>query len=164
MVERERQRSRQRDLDVDVDVDLPPEGVETSRSPETTTSGGLRSRVREKSGSVLSGRSMLVSLALVVGGMLLIGTAVGLGTVGDLLGIVIATFGLGTVSTDSRYVEVGLAGAVAGGGSALFGNLFLSLVGVGIPLVVLGTLAGTLAGLVGHYFGRDLRDGLTREL
>lgn len=88
----------------------------------------------------------------------------GLGPVGDLLGIVAGTFLSGVATSRRHYVESGLAGLVAGGTATLLGNLALSLVGVGLPLVAVGAAAGGLAGLVGHYFGRDLRDGLTRDL
>jgi hypothetical protein len=86
------------------------------------------------------------------------------GIVGNLVGIFVAAFAYGTATSTRRYVEFGLSGGVIGGGMALLGNLALSLVGPGLPLVAVGFAAGALAGGLGHYFGRDLRDGLTRDL
>jgi len=47
---------------------------------------------------------------------------------------------------------------------ALLGNVVLALVGAGAPLVTVGIGGGVLAAVLGHYFGRDLRVGLTREV
>jgi hypothetical protein len=165
MAERDTQLSREVDVDADVDVDDLEVPVEPVEEPAAESdSGGLRGRVRERAGSVLSVRDLALSLVLVVGGVLLVGGTVGLGTVGDLLGIVAGTFLLGAAGDARRYAVAALAGTLAGGSSALLGNLVLSLVGVGLPVVVAGAAAGGLAGLFGHYLGRDLRDGLTREL
>lgn len=164
MAERDTQLSREVDVDADVDVDDLDVPVEPVEEPADESRGGLRGRVRERAGSVLSVRDLALSLVLVAGGVLLVGGAVGLGTVGDLLGIVAGTFLLGAAGDARRYAVAALAGTLAGGASALLGNLVLSIVGVGLPVVVVAAAAGGLAGLLGNYLGRDLRDGLTREL
>ena len=51
-----------------------------------------------------------------------------------------------------------------GGITAVVGNLTVTLLGPGIPIAAVGLVGGLFAGLLGHYFGRDLRDGLTRDL
>ena len=81
-------------------------------------------------------------------------------------------FAAGLVGSRSRYLEVGLAGAVAAGAAFLLGTLtsvFAPIAGrvladYGVAIVGVGTGAGLLVALAGHYFGRDLRDGLTRDV
>lgn len=165
MADRERQRQREPDIgdDVGIDVDVPEQTRESSPQG-AATDDGTRTRIRESAGNVVSGKALVLSLVLVVGGMVVGGWQLPLDTIGGLLGIVVAAFLYGVGSEVRHYVELALAGAIAGGGSALLGNLVLSLLGVGIPAVAFGAITGALAALVGHYFGRDLRDGLTREL
>jgi hypothetical protein len=165
MAERDTQLSREVDVDTDVDVDLDLEGsIDADEDATASERRGLRGRVRERAGAVVSVKSLALALVLVVGGVFLIGGIVGLGTLGDLLGILVGTFLLGVGSDSRRYAESALAGTLAGGTSAFLGNLVLSLIGVGLPVVFLGAVAGGLAGAFGHYLGRDLRDGLTREI
>jgi hypothetical protein len=172
MAERDRQRQRERspDIESDVDVDVGDDvdiGVaddllEEPSRPES--SGGVRTRVRETARTVATGRSLAAALVLVAAGAFLVGELLPLGVVGTLLGVALGGSLYGTLSDTRHYTETSLAGALAGGVSVLLGNLALSLIGVGVPLVVVGAVGGGLAGLVGHYLGRDLRDGLTREV
>jgi hypothetical protein len=165
MADRERQRQREVDIgeNVGTDVDVPERTLESSPQ-DAATDDGMRARIREGAGRVVSGKALVLSLILVVGGMVLVGWQFPMDTIGSLLGIVLAAFLYGVGSEVRHYVELALAGAIAGGGSALLGNLVMSLLGVGIPVVVFWAIVGALAALVGHYFGRDLRDGLTRDL
>lgn len=159
----ERDRQIDREVDTDLDVDIPGETVDESPS-EASRAARTRARIRKGAGKVISGRAFLLSLVLTLGGLVLIGGFLPLGTIGDLLGILVAAFLYGSVTDVNRYVELGLAGGLVGGGSALVGNLVLSLIGPGAPIVIFGAIAGGLAGVLGHYFGRDLRDGLTRDI
>lgn len=165
MADRERQRQREADIgeNVGTDVDVPERTLE-SPPQDAAIDDGMRTRIREGAGRVVSGKALVLSLILVVGGMVLVGWQFPMDTIGSLLGIVLAAFLYGVGSEVRHYVELVLAGAIAGGGSALLGNLVVSLLGVGIPVVVFWAIVGALAALVGHYFGRDLRDGLTRDL
>jgi len=43
-------------------------------------------------------------------------------------------------------------------------NLLVSLAEFGVPVVALGAGASGLAGVLGHYFGRGLRSGLSKEV
>ena len=73
---------------------------------------------------------------------------------------------------DRRYVETALAGVVVGAATSLLGLLpvgflpvgvrFLGEYGVGVA--GFGAVLGLVLAVVGYYFGRDLRDGLTREV
>jgi hypothetical protein len=136
-------------------------GFETGEAGrEEESPGWLRSRL----GTVATTRSLLVAFVLTVAGMVGFGAIPFLGLVGELLGIAAGGFLYGVGSGYRRYVEMAVAGAVAGGGTALLGNLVIALVASGGTLVAAGVAGGALAGVVGHYFGRDLRDGLTRDL
>ena len=83
---------------------------------------------------------------------------------GRPLGLFVVAFALGLVSDKRRYAEVGLAGVAVGGVGSLLRNAVLTLTGVGLPLVAVSAVVGGLATLAGVYFGRDLRDGLTRDI
>ncbi|HET7324046.1 MAG TPA: hypothetical protein VFJ06_06925, partial [Halococcus sp.] len=67
-------------------------------------------------------------------------------------------------SDHRHYPEAGVAGALVAGGWSVLGSFTLVLVGYGLPLIAGSAGIGLVCGLLGHYFGRDLRDGLTREL
>jgi len=76
-------------------------------------------------------------------------------------------FTLGAASGEGRYVELLLAGVVIGPVSLTFGNFFrlFLLADIGLlPLGVIGAGIGAASGLLGHYFGRDFRKGLTRDI
>lgn len=114
--------------------------------------------------SLVSPTAVLLAVVLSIVGTVLVGSVPLLGFAGELLGVAIAGFCYGLVTDTRRYLELALAGALVGGGTSLVSNLVLTLLGAGIPLVAVGVLGGAAAGVVGHYFGRDLRDGLTREI
>jgi len=161
MSERDTQLERDVEVGVDTGIDEPVEGT----TPEdAATSEGFRTRLQRGAGSLVSATGLVVALALSAGGAVLLGGVPLLGTVGELLGILVGGFVYGLVGETRRYLELAVAGALVGGGFALLGNLTAVLVTVGVPLVVFGAVGGALAGVAGHYFGRDLRDGLTREL
>lgn len=165
MGERERQLDRDTD-DLGLSVDALDEsaGRRSQRTSETEATqdrtGGLRSRAA----SLFSLRAFLATTVLALVGFLAVGGLLPLGGIANLLGIATGTFLAGVAGSSSRYVESAVAGGVIGGGAAVLDFLALTLVGVGAPLLALGAVGGLLAGVVGHYFGRDLRDGLTREL
>lgn len=163
MAERDRQIEPEEDttggtVDVDDLLEEPP------RSETADSGSGIGSRARERAQTVATGRSLVVSLALVAAGALLIGGILPLGSVGNLLGIALGALLYGVGASRRHYTESTLAGTAVGGVLALLGNLVLSLTGIGVPLIAVGAVGGGLAGLIGHYLGRDLRDGLTREV
>jgi hypothetical protein len=158
----ERDRQLQRDVDVETGVEA---GTFDDPSPDEATSGDQRrTRIRKGAGRIISVRGLVMSLFVVTTGVLLADQILPLGGVDSVLGVVAGAFLYGLGSDVRHYVELALAGAIVGGTSALLGNLVLSLVGAGIPMVAFGAGAGALAAVTGHYFGRDLRDGLTRDL
>ncbi|EMA58512.1 hypothetical protein C468_15749 [Halorubrum kocurii JCM 14978] len=109
-----------------------------------------------------------VGVGVFVGGLIpLIG-----GTIGTAGGVFLAAFLLGLVLSTRRYVETGIAGAAAGAASAVTSVLGVGFLPIGIdylsqwglPLVAVGGGAGLALALIGHYFGRDLRAGLTEDI
>lgn len=143
---------------------------------DAAASGGRLSGLQRRAARVFSPRSFLLSLLVVVAGIAAGGFLGGLvpflGTVGQLLGVFAATFVLGLVRARRHYLEVAAAGAVAVTLvvlSSTLGGAFLP-VGVevlqqyGLALAGVGAGTGTAAALLGYYFGRDLRAGLTKSL
>ena len=142
------------------------EGVDTeipSSADDDDSSGRLSGR--------FSAKALLVSLLCVavgvgVGGMLPL-----VGGITSLIGVAAATFLLGVVGR-SWYLETAVAG-----GAVVGVNFALSLLtSVALPIGVdvfqqyglafsgVGIVVGVALALVGHYFGRDLHDGLTRDI
>jgi hypothetical protein len=167
MAERERQLDRET-TDDDVDLDDEASDIDAvtalDDAPADPEPDGLRDRARARIGSVVSTRALAFSFVFTIVGALALGSALPLGIVGSLIGIFVAGFAYGTAGGTHRYLELGFAGGVLAGALTLFGNLALSLLGPGVPLAAVGFVAGAAAGGLGHYFGRDLRDGLVRDL
>ncbi|WP_415379724.1 hypothetical protein [Halosimplex sp. TS25] len=111
--------------------------------------------------------SFLLALVAVVGGMLA-GSAVPLvGSIAGVAGIFLGAFLLGLASGQRRYFPVAVAGAAAAVISVMSGAFvrFALLSDVGLTqFAAVGATTGILVALLGHYFGRDLRDGLTRDV
>ena len=109
-----------------------------------------------------------VAVGVFVGGLIpLIG-----GTIGTAGGVFLAAFLLGLVLSTRRYVETGIAGGAAGAASAVTSVLGVGFLPIGIdylsqwglPLVAVGGGVGLALALLGHYFGRDLRAGLSQDI
>lgn len=126
--------------------------------------GRLFAPVRSRLSSLFSPGTFLVGAGFSLVGVLVLGSILPLGGIGDLLGIALMAFLYGLVSSEAGYLEVGAAGAVVAGLWSLLGNLVVTLLGVGAPIVAVGFVGGAVAAVLGQYFGRDLRDGLTRDL
>ena len=109
-----------------------------------------------------------VGVGVVAGGLVpLVG-----GTLGAAAGILLGTFLVGLATGGRRYVETGLTGALAGAGTAVSNVLGIGFLPIGLdylsqwglPLLVVGGTLGLALGLLGHYFGNDLRAGVTGDL
>lgn len=162
------QRTDERDPEVeDVDRVLDRESADDAGpprdSPSASESSGVRTRLRERAHRVFSPRAFLVVLGLAVVTLLVADAVVPLGGVAGLAGVFVVGFALGLAGW-RRYVEVALAGAAAAGVGMVLSHLVLSFLAGVVPATILGAGSGLLAAVVGHYLGRDLRDGLTREL
>ncbi|MFD1598323.1 hypothetical protein [Halobellus rarus] len=163
------------DRDAVGEASRPTAGSDRASRDRSTGVGRLRgllpSRPRPLRGS-FSARSFLVVLALSLVGVVAGGSIPLVGSVGQFFGLFLVAFVVGAVGSRRRYLEVGLAGAIAAGIAFVLGTLtsvfapvaVQVLADYGVAIAGVGTGAGLLASLAGHYFGRDLRDGLTREV
>lgn len=158
MGERETQLDRESG-DVGVSIDGLQEPDRTRR-PATES---RTSRLRDRATAVFSPRAFVATSIAVLIGYFVVGGLLPFG-ITNLLGIAAGTFLVGLVTSESRYVESAAAGAAVGGVAAVAKHLVFTLVGLGLPVVAVGAVGGLLAGTIGHYFGRDLRTGLTQEL
>jgi hypothetical protein len=114
---------------------------------------------------LFSGRTFARALAVCVGGFLLFALVpVPLFGLGGLLGLFVGAFLLGLRGGRRAYLEVAAAGAVAAGVATMLTQLLVAVAVGPVPVAAVGAGAGLLAAVGGHYFGRDLRAGLTREL
>jgi hypothetical protein len=174
------------ELGVDVDAltgDLDGGGGGSTATTDAESSAGsasgadsgrsLRSRLTPSIGrpslgvSVPSLRSFLLAAVVVIGGMFAGSVVPLIGSVTGLIGLFLGAFLLGAASGTRRYVPVAVAGAAAAVFATMMqGVLTLTFVeSVGLaPTAALGATTGVVVAVLGHYFGRDLRDGLTREV
>jgi hypothetical protein len=78
-----------------------------------------------------------------------------------------AAFVLGVVAGEAKYLETALAGGALGALLFMLSSLNIALIGGSAGatrLVAVGTGFGLVAALLGLYFGRDLRKGLTADI
>lgn len=153
------------------DTPIGPTGIgATTSRPEETAAGSVETETGWLAGripSLLAGRDIGATFLLAFLGIVVVAQIPLLGAVPfvSVLGIVLGTFVHGTLATESRYVEAAVGGALAGGTVVLLRTYFLALVSItGSGLLTASILLGALAGAGGHYLGRDLREGMTREL
>lgn len=104
-----------------------------------------------------------LALVLLTGAGLFAGATV-VPIAGRIVGLFAAAFAVGLFASRRRYLEVGAAGTAVGGVSAVASNAFLAAAGSFQTVVAVGVGVGLVACLVGYYFGRDLRDGLSRDV
>jgi hypothetical protein len=141
--------------------------TETGDEQAEERGGGLRSRLPSPSlPSVplprFTLRGLGLSLVVCVAAFLGAGFVIPLGGLAGLVGVFVAAFALGLVGR-GHYLELAVAGAGTAAVGALLDQLLLAAVAdIAVPLTLVGGTAGLLAAVVGCYFGRDLRNGLTR--
>lgn len=165
MSERTEERTREREATSDADT-----GVDIGGLGGTTTERQATDETTESGGSYFSARALLFAFAATGGGMVA-GSLVPVIPFTALLGIPVGAFVYGLAASERRYVETGLAGGLVAGIGTVF-SVFQQLalrgvaggnVGAGRLFLVTAAL-GLVASLVAHYFGRDLRAGLTADL
>lgn len=145
------------------------EGADETEGGSADSEGGFISS-RISGGNVLSGRALLVAF-------LFAGALVGIAStfipiVGTMLGVplglFLASFLAGLLTSTRRYAEFSITGTIIGVAAMLVDGPLIWFEGTGIPAAVGGVLLGLAVGLlpavVGHYFGRDLRIGLTKDI
>ncbi|MGQ3329496.1 MULTISPECIES: hypothetical protein [Halorubrum] len=148
------------------------DGSDTGSDSGSSEGRGPAGRVG-MDGRWFSAKSFAVALAAVALGVFA-GGAIPLigGTIGSAAGVFLAAFLVGLVFSAGKYVETGLAGVAAGAGTAVTSVLGIGFLPIGIdylsqwglPLLAVGGGAGLVLALLGHYFGRDLRAGLTADV
>lgn len=122
-------------------------------------------------GGRFSAKALLVSLVAVAVGVGVGGAIPLIGGLTSLVGVAAATFVLGMLG-QSWYLETGLAGGAVVGVNFALSLLTTAALPIGLEFFQqyglafggVGVVLGVALALVGHYFGRDLRDGLTREI
>lgn len=136
----------------------------TTETESTTDTDSSRvGRVRRRAGSIFSPTTFVLQLAAMLVGAFAAGTLIPVVPFTGFLGILVMAGLMGTISSRPRYVEAAVAGGASGAVALFFGAIGLTMVTGGtVPLV--GAVVGALAALVGFYAGRDIRDGVTRDL
>lgn len=159
MSERTVERTRETDSDADTSGDGAVGGVDTAQR----AAGG--SDAAEESGrTVFSVRALVVAFVAIGAGMIA-GSLVPLIPFTALAGIPVGAFLHGLLDSQRRYIETAIAGGVSAGAAVVTSLLPQMLAGLdGTRLFAIAAAVGLVLAVVGHYFGRDLRDGLTRDL
>lgn len=104
------------------------------------------------------------ALVLLLGAGLLAGRTV-LPIAGRMIGMFAVAFLVGLVASKRRYLEVSAAGVSVGAVSALLTHaILIAAADSAGALAAVGGTIGLLASVVGYYFGRDLRAGLTTDI
>ncbi|MDZ7747212.1 MAG: hypothetical protein U5K28_12230 [Halobacteriales archaeon] len=139
---------------------------ESEPEPTTQESPGRLARLKRRLTPSMSGRSLLLAVAVTIAASALVGMIPLVpGSIATLVGLAVGGFLLGIVRSTASYLEMAIAGGAAAALSLVSNLLLFSAAGnAGLVVAGGGILAGVLAGVLGHYFGRDLRDGLTRSL
>ncbi|WP_440766197.1 DUF456 domain-containing protein [Natronorubrum sp. DTA7] len=156
-----------------VDADSQPSSTQLDPAAESdaNSSSSRLSRLKSRLSRPTSGASieqyfsprafftfvLLVGTGLVAGGMTI-------PFAGRVLGMFGVAFAIGLLTSKRRYLEMAAAGTTVGGLSALASYTVLAVAGSYQAVVAVGVAAGLVGCLIGYYFGRDLRDGLVRDL
>ena len=154
-------------------ADADPDSEPDDSSPD--------SRLKRNRGGLLGHspvtlRGFLVAFVVCVAGFVVGGAIPLVGGLLRYLGLVAAGFLIGLVRKRRSYLEVGAAGALSAtgvfllsvltGGGLLLGTNLVAEVGLSAAAAGIGVGVGVgfVLSLVGYYLGRDLRDGLTRDV
>ncbi|TMT85706.1 DUF456 domain-containing protein [Haloterrigena sp. H1] len=150
-------------FDRELDAEHEPTGP-TDTASDTGSSGSWLSPLtaRLSLGRYFSPKAYVALVALL--GVGLLAGATVLPVAGRLIGTFLTAFFIGLVASKRRYLEMMAAGVSVGAIAAVLNNMILSVAGSGQTLVAIGATVGVLAAVGGYYFGRDLRDGLGRDL
>jgi len=166
----ERTEERTRDVDAsgsDLGLDIgESESTETEVAvgESHTTESAVEDSDTKEDGSYFSLRALLFAFGAVGGGVVL-GGLIPLVPFTELLGVLLGGFVYGLLASERRYLEMGIGGAVSGGVTAVLSLLPQLAAGLnGTRLFAIAGGVGLVLALVGHYFGRDLRDGLTKDI
>jgi len=161
MAERTAERTRESDADAEPADSTAPDVTETSVGSVTDEA---TETAEESAGSYFSVRALVVAFVAIGGGMTL-GSLIPMIPFTAFAGIPVGAFLHGLLDRERRYVETAVAGGLLAGLAVLSSLLPQVLAGLnGARLFAIAASVGLVLGLLGHYFGRDLRNGLTRDL
>ena len=165
MSERTAERTRETDSDDETSEDGALGGVDT-----TATDAGQRvassdaAESSDSGGTIFSVGALVVAFVAIGAGMIA-GSLVPVIPFTALAGIPVGAFLHGLLDSQRRYIETAIAGGVSAGAAVVTSLLPQMLAGLdGTRLFAIAAAVGLVLAVVGHYFGRDLRDGLTRDL
>ena len=134
---------------------------ETDAAPAASTATDT---TEEAGGSYFSVRALVVAFGAIAGGMTL-GSLVPMIPFTAFAGIPVGAFLHGLLDRERRYGETAVAGGLLAGLAVITSLLPQVLAGLnGTRLFAIAAAVGLVLAVVGHYFGRDLRSGLTRDL
>lgn len=118
----------------------------------------------DSGGTLFSLRALVVAFVATGGGMTL-GSLVPVIPFTAIAGIPLGAFLHGLLDSQRRYVETVIAGALLASLAVVTSLLPQLVAGLnGTRLFAVAAAVGAVLGLVGHYFGRDLRNGVTRDI
>jgi len=165
-------RSDEEVLDEIVDEEIRNDEPATDRSATDSEAADTSDNATGRLGGLFSLKAFLLSAALIAVGVVGGGAIPIVGTLGSLGGLFVATFAVGLVASKRRYLETAVAGGLIVGVSFALSLLSTGVLPVGMRFFReyglafggVGVGIGALLAVVGHYFGRDLRDGLTQEI
>ena len=150
MSEAERTRERETDSGSGAVTD-----ADSGHSDEETSDSGKQ---------LFSVRALVVAFVAIGGGMTL-GSLVPVIPFTAIAGIPLGAFLHGLLDSQRRYAETVLAGGLLASLAVVTSLLPQLVAGLnGTRLFAIAAAVGAVLGLVGHYFGRDLRDGLTKDI
>jgi VIT1/CCC1 family predicted Fe2+/Mn2+ transporter len=159
MSERTAERTRETDSDDETSEDGALGGVETA-----TTTAADTTESSDSGGTIFSVGALVVAFVAIGAGMIA-GSLVPVIPFTALAGIPVGAFLHGLLDSQRRYIETAIAGGVSAGAAVVTSLLPQMLAGLdGTRLFAIAAAVGLVLAVVGHYFGRDLRDGLTRDL
>ncbi len=147
---------------VDVSSSAPSDNTQHESHSDSSRSRLSALTARLSLGRYFSPKEFVVVVAL-LGAGLLAGATV-LPIAGRLIGMFVVAFAIGLLTSKRRYLEMTAAGVSVGAVASVLNNVILTVAGSGQALVAVGATFGLLATVCGYYFGRDLRDGLSRDL
>jgi len=153
MSERTAERTRESDANAESADPIATDLADTSTVDEA-----------DSGGSYFSVRALVVAFVAVGAGMTT-GSLIPMIPFTAFAGIPVGTFLHGLLDSERRYAETAIAGGLLSGLAVVSSLLPQLLAGLdGTRLFAIAAVVGAVLAVLGHYFGRDLRDGLTREV
>ncbi len=142
----------------------PDDRTRTEEAGSADSDRSLRGRAAERGKELFSPRHFFAALLLIGASLFAAGTFIPLPGAG-LVGVFLAAFAFGLVASKRRYAETAVAGGIATAASTFLDFAVVAFFGgFGVSLAAVAGGLGAVIAAVGAYFGRDLRDGLTRDL